>query len=58
MAAKVANALERAPGSAGEVVVLGSSLGWQTIWAADCYLGQGAGGMKIVRLGSRTWFLR
>ena len=26
--------------------------------APDCYLRQGAGGMKIARLGSRTWFLR
>ena len=25
---------------------------------ADCYLRQGAGGMKIARDGSRTWFLR
>ena len=28
------------------------------VWDSDCNLRQGAGGMKIARLGSRTWFLR
>ena len=29
----------------------------RTRWS-DCYLRQGAGGMKIARNGSTTWFLR
>ena len=33
-------------------------LAWEGKWTADYYLRQGAGGMKIARLGSRTWFLR